>query len=51
MVPAAKRVGAESLNFAMPEIADIVMGRKTVKTAAKSVRSQTLSKQNGIGGK
>ena len=45
IVPAAKRVGADLLEFAVPEIAEIVMGRKNIKTAAKSVRRQTLRKQ------
>ena len=42
IVPAAKRVGADLLEFAMPEVADIVNGRKKFKTAAKSVGRQTL---------
>ena len=42
VVPAVERVGAELMEFAAPEIADAVCGRKTSKTAAKSVRRQTL---------
>ena len=42
--PAAKRVGADLLEVAVPEIADVVSGRKNVKTAAKSVGKQTLIK-------
>ena len=49
IVPAAKRVGADLLEFAVPEIADVVSGRKNFKTAAKSVGSQTLRKQLGEG--
>ena len=45
IVPAAKRVGADLLEFAVPEIADVVSGRKNFKTAAKSVGRQTLRKQ------
>ena len=45
VVPAAKRVGADLLEFAVPEIAEVVSGRKTFKTAAKSVGRQTLRKQ------
>ena len=37
IVPAAKRVGADLLEFAVPEIKDVVSGRKNLKTAAKSV--------------
>ena len=47
IVPAAKRVGADLLEFAVPEIAEVVSGRKNFKTAAKSVGKQTLKKQLG----
>ena len=49
IVPAAKRVGADLLEFAVPEIAEVVSGRKSFKTAAKSVGRQTLRKQLGGG--
>ena len=49
IVPAAGRVGADLLEFAVPEIAEVVSGRKNFKTAAKSVRRQTLRKQLGEG--
>ena len=45
VVPAAKRVGADLLGIAVPEIAEVVSGRKNFKTAAKSVRKKTLEKQ------
>ena len=48
-VPAAKRVGDDLLEFAAPEIAEVVIGRKNFKTAAKNVRRQTLRKQLGSG--
>ena len=47
IVPAAKRVGADLLEFAVPEVADVVSGKKNSKTAAKSVGIQTLRKQLG----
>ena len=47
IVPAAKHVGADLLEFAVPEIAEVVSGRKNFKTAAKSVGKQTLKKQLG----
>ena len=47
IVPAAKRVGADLLEFAVPEIAEVVSGRKNIKTAAKSVARQSLRKQLG----
>ena len=49
IVPAATRVGADLLEFAVPEIAEVVSGRKNIKTAAKSVGRQTLRKQLGEG--
>ena len=45
IVPAAKHVGADLLEFAVPEIAEVVSGRKDFKTAAKIVGRQTLRKQ------
>ena len=49
VVPAAKRVGADLLEFAVPEIAELVSGRKNFKTAAKSVGRHSLRKQLGDG--
>ena len=49
IVPAAKRVRADLLVFAVPEIAAVVSGRKNIKRAAKSVGRQTLRKQLGEG--
>ena len=49
LVPDAKRVGADLLEYAVPEIAEVVSGRKNIKTAAKSVGRQTLRKQLGEG--
>ena len=47
IVPAAKRVGADLLEFAVPEIGEVISGKKNLKTAAKSVGKQTLRKQLG----
>ena len=49
VVPAAKRIGADMLEFAVPEIAEVVSGRKNFKTAANSVGKRTLKKQLGEG--
>ena len=49
MVPAAKGVGADLFEFAVPENAEVVSGRKNIKTVAKSVGKQTLRKQLGGG--
>ena len=48
-VPAAKRVGADLLGFAVPELVDVVGGKKSFKTAVKRVGRQTLKKQHGGG--
>ena len=47
IVPAAKGVGADLLEFAVPEVAALVSGKKNFKTATKSVGRQTLKKQFG----
>ena len=49
VVPAAKRIGADMLEFAVPEITEVVSGGKNFKTSAKSVGKQTLRKQLGEG--
>ena len=49
IVPAAKRVCADLLEFAVPEIAEVASGRKNIKTAARSVGRQTLRNQLGEG--
>ena len=49
IVPAAKRVVVDLLEFAVPEVADVVSGKKNLKTAAKSLGRQTLRKQLGGG--
>ena len=49
IVPAAKRVVADLLEFAVPEVADVVRGKKNFKTAAKNVGRQILRKQLGGG--
>ena len=42
VVPYTERVGSEFLEFAVPEIADVVSSRKNSKTAAECVERQTL---------
>ena len=49
VVPAAKRIGADMLDFAAPEIGEVISGRKPFKSVAKSVGKQTLRKQLGAG--
>ena len=49
VVTAAKRIGADMLEFAVPEIGEVFSGRKSFKTAAKSVGKKTLKKQLGEG--
>ena len=47
IVPVVERVGADLLEFAEPEIAEVASGRKNFETAAKNVGRQTLRKQLG----
>ena len=49
IVPATKRVGVGLLEVALPEVADVVSGKKFFKNVAKSVGRQTLRKQLGGG--
>ena len=49
IVPAAKRVGTDLLEFAMPEIAEAVSGGKNFKTAARRVGKEALKKRLGEG--
>lgn len=49
IVPAAKRVGADFLELAAPEIGDVITGKKNVKTFAKDVGRKTVRKQLGGG--
>ena len=51
VVPAAKRIGADMLEFAVPKIAEVVSGGANFKTTAKSVEKKTLKKQMGEGSK
>ena len=44
IVPAAKRIGADMLEFAAPEIREVYSARKSFKSAAKSVGKQGLKK-------
>ena len=47
IVSASKRIGADMLEFAAPEIGEVISGRKSFKSAAKCVGKQTLKKQLG----
>ena len=51
VVPVAKRIGSDMLEFAAPEIGEVISCRKSFKSAAKSVGKQTLKKQLGSGSK
>ena len=51
VVPAAKRIGADTLEFAASEIGEFISCRKSFKSAANSVGKQTLKKQLGSGKK
>ena len=49
VVPAAKGIGTNMLEFAAPEIGEVISGRMSFKTTAKSVGKQTQRKQLGDG--
>ena len=49
VVPETKRISADKLEFAAPEIGDVLSGKKSFKPAAKNVGKQTLRKQLGEG--
>ena len=49
VVPADKRVGADLIELAAPEIGNVLAGRKKFKSAATDVRKKTLRKQPGGG--
>ena len=44
-------IGADILEFTVPEIGEVISGKKPFKTAAKSVGKQTLRKHLGSGNK
>ena len=47
LVSAAKRIGADLLEIAAPEIGDVVSGHKKLKSFAKDVGTKTVRKQLG----
>ena len=51
VVPAAKRIGADMLEFTAPENGEVISGRNSFKSTATSVGKQTLKKQLGSGTK
>ena len=51
IVPAARRVGADLLEYAVPEMAEVISGKKNLKSAVTSVGKKTLRKQLGVGSK
>ena len=51
IVPAAKRVGSDLLEFEAPEKGEVVSGRRNFQTAAKRGGRHTLRKKFGSGSK
>ena len=49
IVPAARRLGADLLEYAVPEMAEVISGKKNLKSAVTSVGKKTLRKQLGGG--
>ena len=48
IVPAARRVGADLLEYAVPEMTEVISGKKNLKSAVTSVGKKTLRKQLGV---
>ena len=51
VVPAAKRVGADLIETAAPEIGNVLTGQKKLKSVAADVGKKSLRKQLGAGRK
>ena len=49
VVPAAKRVGADLIEMAAPEIGNVLTGKKKLKSVAADVGKKTIGKQLGAG--
>ena len=49
IVPAAKKIGADLLEIAAPEIGEVVSGRKNFKTFARIVGTKAVRKELGGG--
>ena len=49
IVPAARRVGAGLLEYAVPEMAEVISGKKNLKSTVTSVGKKTLRQQPGGG--
>ena len=49
IVPAAKRMGADLIEMAAPEIGNVLTGKKKLKSVAADVGKKTLRKQLGAG--
>lgn len=49
VVPAAKRIGSNLLEAAAPDIGDLIVGKKKIKSFAKDVGSRAIRKQLGGG--
>ena len=49
IVQAARRVGADLLEYAVPEMAEVISGKKNLKLTVTSVGKKTLRKQLGVG--
>ena len=48
VVPAARRIDADMLQFAVPEISHVVSGKQNIKAASKDVGRPTSKKNNSV---
>lgn len=49
LVPAAKQIGKDFVQSAIPELGEVFKGKKKLKKALKSAGTKTLKKQVGSG--
>ena len=49
VLPAAKRIGREAIELAVPELMEVVAGRANPKAALKRVAAKTAKSQLGLG--
>ena len=49
VVPAAKKIGRDAIDIAIPQVEDVLSGKSSVKKAIRKTASSTLKKQIGGG--
>ena len=49
VVPAAKKIGRDAIDIAIPQVEDVLSGKSSVRKAIRKTASSTLKKQIGGG--